>query len=189
MPATASAPSGAVKLLLDRGIAPLVAEELAVTYDEAYIREKIAILKSHKDWVKSPAGFLVKALQEDWKDPEQEEQRRGEERRRAEFAEMDRKKRLRAIRDTFEEYRRNQVERQYWQLPEATRQKFKAEFFGTLSGVLLEHYTKKQIFDFEDPYYHAFVVQNHFPSLTLEAYLEEAGIVMSPEDLRDIKTI
>ncbi len=99
--------ASAVRLLVDCGVSPPVAEELAAAYEEPYIREKIALLTAHVGPVKSRAGFLVKALHEDWKDPEIEEKKRLEERRDLERAEAERTKRLRAIRETFNLHRKN----------------------------------------------------------------------------------
>ena len=179
----------AVKLLLDCGIAPPVAEELATAYETPYIREKIAILKSHKDWVKSSAGFLVKALQEDWKDPEQEEQRRSEERRQAVQVEAERQARLRALRETFDLHRKNHALHQYEQVPEPTRAIWRSEFLATLAPILKKRYATRTDFGFEDPYYRAFVMQHKLASLSLDEYLQQAGLSLDSEDRRALGTL
>lgn len=176
-------------ILVDCDVSPVVAEELAGQYEEPYILEKIALMSAHVGPVKSKAGFIIKALQEDWKDHEQEERRRHEERRQAAQAEQDRKARFRSIRENFNLHAKNHALRQYEQLPIATQQQLKEAFLGTLSGILAKRYVQKSEFGFEDPYYRAFVMQHKLPPLTLEAYLDQAGLVLNPEDARDLQAL
>jgi hypothetical protein len=84
---------------------------------------------------------------------------------------------------------KNHAMEQYKQLPEAMRQSFKTEFLGTLAGILAQRYANKPGFDFEDPYYRSFVMQNKLPSLTLEAYLAQAELALSPEDAHDLRAL
>lgn len=176
-------------MLVGFGMSPAVAEELIVKYEEPYILEKIALMNAHVGPMKSKAGFVIKALQEDWKDSEQEERRRHEERQQAVQAEQDRKARLRAIRENFNLHAKNHGLRQYEQLPEETKRRFKEEFLGTLSGILANRFAHKPEFGFEDPYYRAFVMQHKLPPLTFEAYLNQAGLALSPEDTRDLQAL
>lgn len=174
-------------LLVDCGMSPTVAEELLVKYEEPYVLEKIALMNAHVGPMKSKAGFVIKALQEDWKDPEQEERRRQEERRHAVQAEQERKARLRTIKQNFEMRAKNHALRQYEQLPVATQQQLKEEFLGTLSGIMAKRYVQKSEFGFEDPYYRAFVMKHKLSALTLEAYLQEAGLLLSPEETQSLQ--
>jgi plasmid replication initiation protein len=176
--------SSAVRLLEDCGVSPPVAAELAAAYEEPYIREKIALVNAHAGPVKSQAGFLVKALQEDWKDPEQEERRRGEERRHAAQAVAERQARLRAIRENFDLHRKNHALHQYEQVPEPTRRAWQSEFLTTLAPILKKRYATRPDFGFEDPYYRAFVMQHKLASLALDEYLQQAGLFIDSEDRR-----
>jgi hypothetical protein len=174
--------ASAVRLLVDCGVSPPVAEELAAAYEEPYIREKIALLTAHVGPVKSRAGFLVKALHEDWKDPEIEEKKRLEERRDLERLEAERTKRLRAIRETFDLHRKNHALRQYQQVPESTRAIWRSEFLASLTPILKKRYASLPTFGFEDPYYRAFVMQYKLASLDLDDYLVQAGLSLDAED-------
>ena len=177
----------AVQLLVDCGVSPPVAEELAAAYEEPYVREKIALLTAHVGPVKSRAGFLVKALHEDWKDPEIEEKKRLEERRDLERAEAERTKRLRAIRETFDLHRKNHALHHYQQVPESTRAIWRSEFVATLTPILKKRYARLPTFGFEDPYYRAFVMQYKLASLDLQDYLRQAGLNLTPEEVRDLR--
>jgi plasmid replication initiation protein len=176
--------SSAVRLLVDCGVSSPVAEELAAAYEEPYIRDKIALLTAHVGPVKSRAGFLVKALHEDWKDPEIEEKKRLEEKRSLERTEAERTKRLRAIRVTFDLHRKNHALRQYQQVPESTRTIWRSEFLATLTPILKKRYVNLPTFDLEDPYYRAFIMQYKLASFDLEDYLVQAGLSLDAEDRR-----
>lgn len=65
-------PAG-IDRLIRLGVSPQKAQELAGLYAEPYILEKIALVESHPEYVKSVAGFVITALQEDWKDAKIEE--------------------------------------------------------------------------------------------------------------------
>lgn len=175
--------------LMRCGVSPNLVEELIGKYEEAYILEKIAIMEAHPEYVKNTAGFVITALQEDWKDAEIEERRRGEERRHEEQAKRERETSLRAIKQGFEMRAKNHALEQYEQLSEATRQHFKEEFLGTLNGILAQRYVNKPDFGFEDPYYRGFVMKNKLPALSLEDYLEGAGLSLSPEDARAVSAL
>ncbi len=176
-------------LLTRLGISPQTAQELAGQYTEPYILEKIAIVEAHPEYVKNAAGFVITALQEDWKDAKIEERKRHEERRREEQVKEERAAHLRAIKQGFEMHAKNHGLRQYEQLPEETKRRFKEEFLGTLSGILVNRFAHKPEFGFEDPYYRGFVMQHKLPPLTLEAYLNQAGLALSPEDTQDLQTL
>ncbi len=179
-------PAG-IDRLIRLGVSPQKAQELAGLYAEPYILEKIALVESHPEYVKSAAGFVITALQEDWKDAKIEEQKRGEERRHEETAKRNRETRLRTIKQNFEMRAKNHALRQYEQLPVATQQQLKEEFLGTLSGIMAKRYVQKSDFGFEDPYYRAFVMKHKLSALTLEAYLQEAGLSLSPEETQSLQ--
>lgn len=176
-------------LLTRLGISPQTAQELAGQYEEPYILEKIAIVEAHPEYVKNAAGFVITALQEDWKDAKIEEQKRHEERRRGEQVKEERTVRLRAIKQGFEMHAKNHGLRQYEQLPEETKRRFKEEFLGTLSGILANRFAHKPEFGFEDPYYRAFVMQHKLSALSLEEYLDGASVSLSPEDRQALQAI
>lgn len=185
-PVAAEAPerNTVIDVLVDCGVSPPVAEELVAAYEEPYIREKIALLAAHVGPVKSRAGFLVKALHEDWKDPEIEEKKRLEAKRGLEQAEAERKKRLRAIRETFDLHRKNHALGQYQQVPEGTRNAWREEFLAALNPILKKRYVTRTEFGFEDPYYRSFVMQHKLPALSWDDYLTQAGLSLDSEDRR-----
>ncbi len=82
---------------------------------------------------------------------------------------------------------KNHALRQYEQLPVATQQQLKEEFLGTLSGIMAKRYVQKSDFGFEDPYYRAFVMKHKLSALTLETYLQEAGLLLSPEETQSLQ--
>lgn len=175
-----------VALLTNLGILPQTARELAGRYAESYILEKIAIVEVHPEYVKNAAGFVITALQEDWKDAKVEERKRGEERRRKEERRRERVATLRAIKQGFEMHAKNHALQQYEQLPETIQQGFKEEFLGTLPTILANRYVHKLEFGFEDPYYRAFVMKNKLAELSLDDYLHQAGLSLDPEDRRTL---
>ncbi len=179
-------PAG-IDRLIRLGVSPQKAQELAGLYAEPYILEKIALVESHPEYVKSAAGFVITALQEDWKDAKIEEQKRGEERRHEETAKRNRETRLRTIKQNFEMRAKNHALRQYEQLSVVAQQQFKEEFLGTLPDILAKRYVQKSDFGFEDPYYRAFVMKHKLSALTLEAYLQEAGLSLSPEETQSLQ--
>ncbi len=179
-------PAG-IDRLIRLGVSPQKAQELAGLYAEPYILEKIALVESHPEYVKSVAGFVITALQEDWKDAKIEEQKRGEERRHEETAKRNRETRLRTIKQNFEMRAKNHALRQYEQLSVVAQQQFKEEFLGTLPDILAKRYVQKSDFGFEDPYYRAFVMKHKLSALTLEAYLQEAGLSLSPEETQSLQ--
>jgi plasmid replication initiation protein len=176
-------------LLTRLGISPQTAQELAGRYAEPYILEKIAIVEAHPEYVKNAAGFVITALQEDWKDAKIEEQKRHEEQRREEQVKEERAVRLRAIKQSFEMHAKNHGLRQYEQLPEETKRLFKEEFLGTLSGILVNRYAHKPEFGFEDPYYRSFVMKHKLSALSLEEYLDGASMSLGPEDRQALQAL
>jgi lipopolysaccharide biosynthesis protein len=181
----ASQPENAlVDLLVSCGVSLSIARELVETYEEDYIKEKTAIAAAHPEYVKNKAGFLIKAIQEDWNSAEIEEKRKIEERRQRE-----RETRLRAIKQDFDLYRKNHVLRGYEQLPESIRREFKEEYLANLNPIMKKRYDNKPDFGFEDPYYRAFLTKHKIPGFSLQEYFQQAGIVLGPEDLKALDTL
>ncbi len=172
-----------VQLLVDFGVSRHLAQELAGKYEEAYLQEKVAIVVAHPEYVKNKAGFLVRAIQEDWKDSQIEEKKQLEETRRMEREQREREDRLRAIKQNFDVYRKNQALKQYEQFSESVRLQFKDEYLATLNPILKKRYRDKPDFGFEDPYFRAFLMKDKIPVLPLEAYLQQTGAALNPEDL------
>jgi len=168
---------------VDFGVSHQLAQELAGKYEEAYLQEKVAIVAARPEYVKNKAGFLVRAIQEDWKDSQIEEKKRLEETRRMEREQREREDRLRAIKQNFDVYRKNQALKQYEQFSESIRLQYKDEYLATLNPILKKRYRGKADFGFEDPYFRAFLMKDKLPALSLEAYLQQASIVLSPAEL------
>lgn len=172
-----------VVLLIERGVTPAVAQELARKHAEGYLREKIAIVDVNPEYVQNKAGFLITAIQKDWKDARQEEQKRQEEARKLEREKKQREARLRSIKDNFSLYRKNKVLQGYEQLSESVRQQFREEFLGGASAILRKRYLDKPEFGFEDPYYRGFLMQHKIASPSLEAYLRQNNTILTPEEI------
>lgn len=179
----------AVQLLVDCGVSPAVAEELAGKYEEPYIREKTAIAVAHPEYVKNKAGFLITALQEDWKDAKVEEKKRVEEARQKEREKQERLAHLRTIKQNFDMYRKNHALQQYEQVPEPTRAAWRSEFLATLAPILSKRYANRPDFGFEDPYYRAFVMQHKLVALSWDDYLTQTGLSFSAEDWQAIQAL
>ena len=58
--------SDLVHVIIAWGISQKKAQELITTYSEQKIRHKLALLQAQKDTIKKPAGWLMKALEQDW---------------------------------------------------------------------------------------------------------------------------
>jgi plasmid replication initiation protein len=178
-----------IGLLTRLGVSPQAAQELAGRYAEADILEKIAIVETHPEYVKNAAGFVITALQEDWKDAKIEERKRQEERRREEQVKQERAVRLRAIKQGFEMHAKNHALQQYEQVPETTRLEWRSEYLGTLAPILKKRYTNQPDFGFEDPYYRSFVMKYKLSALSLEQYLDGVGVSLDPEDRQAFRTL
>ena len=178
-----------VQLLVDFGVSHQLAQELAGKYEEAYLQEKVAIVAARPEYVKNKAGFLVRAIQEDWKDSQIEEKKRLEETRRMEREQREREDRLRAIKQNFDVYRKNQALKQYEQFSESIRLQYKDEYLATLNPILKKRYRDKPDFGFEDPYFRAFLMKDKIPTFSLEAYLQQASIVLSSEEMETVNRL
>ena len=178
-----------VRLLVNHGISPAVAAGLAGQHEEPYIREKIAMAAVHPEYVKNKAGFLITAIQEDWKDAQIEEKKRMEESRRKERERQDRQVHLRTVKQNFDVYRKNHALQQYEQVPETTRLEWRSEYLATLAPILSKRYANRPDFGFEDPYYRAFVMQHKLAALSWDDYLTQTGLSLSPEDQQAIQAL
>jgi plasmid replication initiation protein len=178
-----------VDLLVSFGVSSALARELAQQHEEGYLQEKIAIVAARPDSVKNKAGFLIAAIQEDWKDPRVEEKKRLAEVRRTEREQHERQAHLRAIKQDFDRCRKAQALEQYEQFPESTRRRFQEEFLATLNPIFQKRYGDKPEFGFEDPYYRAFLMQEKVLAPSLESYLQQVGIALTPEDLETLSRL
>lgn len=181
--------NASVELLVSFGVSRNLAQELAEKHEEAYIREKTAIVAAHPEYVKNKAGFLIKAIQEDWNSAEREEKKRIEEKRKQDQAQKERETSLRTIKQNFDLYRKNHALKVYEQFPEETCRQFQEEYLANLSPILKKRYHDKPDFGFEDPYYRAFLMQGKIPALSLEEYLRHVGLILSPEDLEVMRRL
>ena len=104
--------------------------------------------------MKNKAGFLIAAIQEDWKDARVDEKKRWAEVRRTEREQHERQAHLRAIKQDFERYRKTQALEQYEQFRESTRR-----------------------------------LQEKVLAPSLESYLQQVGIALTPEDLETLSRL
>lgn len=178
-----------IDLLLNNGLSPTLINELILKYEEPYLREKIALADNHPELVKNKAGFLVSAIQEDWKDAELEEKKRQEEARKKERERERRELRLRAIKQNFELHRKNHALSAYEQFSPSVHQQFRKEFLDSLTGVLRQRYQDRVDFGFEDAFYRSFLMQQKLSPLPLEEYLRQTKTVLTPEDLEIMKRL
>lgn len=136
--------SEAVKLLLDCGVSEGVAAQLADKHETEYIREKIAIANAHPEYVKNKAGFIIKAVRENWIDEDVAKMKREEARLDAEKRASEARKRLRDTWDRYKWKRGILGLKEFEKLADDEVEKIKEEFLGGLNDFLRGIYQKKE---------------------------------------------
>jgi len=168
-------------LLVSCGISLLVAEELAEKYEEAYIREKIAIADLQVNGVKNKAGYIIKAIQENWYDADivriQEEERQ----KKVEKGKEDRRNRVRSIVEAYNAFRKTFGFEQYRNLPDDEKHRLRCEFLANLDNFFKPRYEGKESFGFEDSYFRSFVMER-LKIPTFDGYVVDQGIILDKED-------
>ena len=171
----------AIKLMLDCGISESVAIQLADKHDTEYIREKIAIANAHPEYVKNKAGFIIKAVQENWIDEDVAKMKREEARLDAEKRASEERKRLRDTWDRYKWKRGILGLKEFEKLADDEVEKIKEEFLGGLNDFLRGIYQKKGNFGYEDNSFKSFFL-GKLKLPTFDNFLATEGITISEDD-------
>lgn len=178
-----------LKTLIDFGIIPSIAQDIVTKYDQEYIDEKAAIVTAHPDHVKNKAGFLITALQENWKDAKAEEKKRLEEAHQKEREKQEREQYLLTLKKNFDVYAKNHALKQYERLPQSVIERIKEEYLESLPPILRKRYVNKPEFGFEDHYYRGFLVKEKITPVSLEEYLQHVNITLSEDDIAHMRQL
>lgn len=168
--------------LLGIGVGEKTARAMVERYSVEQIREKMKILKSKKD-VQNEAGFVVRAVRDDWHDPKVEKERQAQEARERKEADEKRKKELQRLKDKYEEFKKEIAFEQYQKLPQDVREQWKSEFIN--NQPFFARLLRKG-FDFESGAFRAFVMQRlELP--TFENFLKREGYKLSDDGIEFLK--
>lgn len=173
--------SEAVKLLLDCGISDGVAVQLANEHETDYIREKIAIANAHPEYVKNKAGFIIKAVRENWIDEDIARMKREEARLNVEKEGLERRNRLKGIWDRYRVHKGALGLKEYERMTADEVGKLKGEFLGTLNAMLRGIYAKKENFGYEDGMFRGFFL-NTLELPSFDRFLAVEGIKLSNDE-------
>lgn len=173
--------SEAVKLLLDCGISEGVAMQLANEHEMGYIREKIAIANAHPEYVKNKAGFIIKAVRENWIDEDIARMKREEARLNVEKEGLERRNRLKGIWDRYRVHKGALGLKEYERMTADEVGKLKGEFLGTLNAMLRGIYAKKENFGYEDGMFRGFFL-NTLELPSFDRFLAVEGITLSNDE-------
>lgn len=164
--------------LMGLGVGEKTARAMVERYSVEQIREKMKILKSKKD-VQNEAGFVVRAVREDWRDGKVEKEKRAKEERQAKENREARKRWLRGLKDDFEKHKQAAALEQYQKQPEDIREQWKGEFMK--NQPFFARLLRKG-FDFENGAFRAFVMQQ-LVLPTFDDFLKKEGVKLSDDDV------
>lgn len=116
--------------LVGVGVSARTAQALAVAHGAEKVREKLGMLEGVKD-VKNPAGFVARAIREDWHDEKAQEQKKRLERRTEEQRIANRKKELGKLKKKYNDIAKEIVNNYYDGLPEEEKKRVQDTFSET----------------------------------------------------------
>ena len=169
------------QLLFDCGISESVAIELSEQYELSYIQEKITLADTHAEYIKNKAGFLIKALKENWTDENIVREEQNRMRLDAQKALSETRKRLEDIWTRYGNYKGALGLKKYEKLEPEKRDEIKREFLQGLNSVLLKRYREKSTFGYEDPYFRGFFL-GKLTLPTFDEFLLLKEITLSEEE-------
>ena len=173
--------SEGAKLLLKCGISAKVAEELATQKELPYLQEKVALANLHPDYIKNKAGFIVKAIQENWVDDDIVKEQQREMRLEAEKRVSETRKRVKGIWDRYRVHRDALGLKKYERMAIEEIEKMKREFLEGLNSVFLNVYRRKESFGYEDGLFRNFFLKR-FQLPSFEEFLVTEAITLSEEE-------
>jgi len=153
-------------------------------YSIEKIQEKIDMLKRKGDGVKNSPGFLIQALEEDWKDEKLNmERQKQEERKKAGEREI-RKNELKKFSEKFDKIKSNVILKKYDDLPDDVRQNLKKHFIMTQSIPSLFDGG----FDANNIFFREFLI-NKLESLVIGDFFKNEGMNLTDDDMKLWKEI
>lgn len=167
--------------LVECGVSEKAARDLAHEYTTEQIQEKIRILEERKEPVENRAGFVVRALREDWHDERADRERKANEERQRREATENRKREIRSLKNHFQEQRRGALADRYRELGEEEREGLKGEFLKT--NAFFDKMFRKKGIEFESGIFQGFLM-NKLPLLTRDEFLTAEGVILDDEDMR-----
>lgn len=173
--------SEGARLLLECGISENVAVRVAEQYETFYLREKIALVNTHPEYVKNKAGFLIQAIRENWIDEKIVRNKQTEMRLNAEKATLETQKRVKGIWDRYRMQKGSLGLREYEKLTEEEREKTKGAFLQSVNDIIRNIYRKKEGFGYEDGMFRGFFL-NTLELPSFENFLVAEGITLSGEE-------
>ena len=173
--------SEGARLLLENGISENVAVRFAEQYETFYLREKIALVNTHPEYVKNKAGFLIQAIRENWIDEKIVRNKQTEMRLNAEKATLETQKRVKGIWDRYRMQKGSLGLRAYEKMTEEEREKTKGAFLQSVNDIIRNIYRKKEGFGYEDGMFRGFFL-NTLELPSFENFLVAEGITLSGEE-------
>ena len=167
------------KELLRLGIVNKAAQEMVNQHTPNQLRAAMTLTNQQTD-LQNPAGFLVEALNGDWRDPHLEQVNQQRQKRQQQEDTEARKKRLQQLKRRFSEYRLAAAQEAYPQVEVLLVQQWKEEFIQTQPPILRNRVQGKE-FGFENPRFRAFVMQR-LSLPTLEDFLEQEGVQLQEDE-------
>jgi plasmid replication initiation protein len=162
------------------GVSLRKAQEIVAAHPAEKVREKIAMIKRHGGEFRNRAGFLVRAITEDWSDEEIEQRKREKECRRAEKERREQEAREQAaqrIADGFRSYRMQRARELAAGLPEEEKARIVKNYSD--KG-LFSIFRKRPEFDLGSGVFLAHVMGEIADRLpTLGEYLQETGTALT----------
>ena len=153
-------------------------------YSIEKIQEKIDMLKRKGDGVKNSPGFLIQALEEDWKDEKLNmERQKQEERKKAGEREI-RKNELKKFSEKFDKIKSNVILKKYDDLPDDVRQNLKKHFIMTQTIPSLFDGG----FDANNIFFREFLI-NKLESLVIGDFFKNEGMNLTDDDMKLWKEI
>jgi len=162
--------------LLGLGIANKSAQDMVNHHSVEQLQAALTLTQQQTN-LQNPPGFLVEALNGNWRDPKAEQVKKEQQQRQEKKDTEARKKTLQQLKRRFAEQRIAIARAAYEQTPAPVVQQWQADFIQTQPPIL----RKSKTVGFENPRFRAFVMERlALPSLT--EFLEQEGIQLQEEE-------
>ena len=159
------------------GISDRMIRLMLEEYTVEKIREKLDLLNINENRISG--GYLLQALDEDWKDERIELERNYQEKwRRAEQVAR-RKAELKKLTEKYDVFRREAALSEYQKLTDDKKDKLKNEF---ISVQMSASNISKNKLDFDNKFFRGFVMMR-FQLPTEDDFFKNEGVTLTPEDI------
>lgn len=165
------------------GLSQASAQACVRQYDDAYIAEKIALAEAHPEEVRNKPGFLLEALKNDWRSPEEAMRREQAAQQVQEQAHAAQQHKLRTLLEKYRAHCKNAGLQQYQRLTEEQRHQLKEAYLADLPAPLRERYQRQPEFGYEDGFFRSFFLGRLPDALpTLDQYLVSQAITLTDDE-------